>query len=210
MMAEEKRVWSFQKKKEKKNYNPKSRDNLRQYSADKKKASQSQIMKGLAEEIDFELDPAVLEVIIPTDDVFTPKEKLRFLGFLKLYMNEFGKDTIMSISDIDDIAQLCKNKILEDRLLVKVKKNADQDIPDVMSAIDKFKKENAKLKEQLAANRSVRIDPRAARDVTVLDVLYEFDREASDLHENELMEKLEREEEKVAGLAKTTVDEMII
>lgn len=210
-MAEgEKRVWSYQqKKKPKKNYNPKSRENLKQYNATKSKAKQSKIVKSLLEEVEIEVDPEILETILPTDDVFSPKEKERYLGFMRLYMNQFGKDTVLSISDIDDIAQLCMNRIMETRLQVKVKKG-DKEIPDITSALDKFKKDTVKLKEQLAANRSVRIDPRAARDVTVLDVLYEHDSEASDAHENEIMERLQEEEKKVAGKVKTKIEDMII
>jgi hypothetical protein len=205
----EKRVWSFQQKNKKKNYNPKSRNNLKQYSAPANKAKQNKIVKSLLEEVEIEVDPEILETIIPADDIFTPKEKERFLGFLRLYMNQFGKDTVLSISDIDDISQLCMNRIMEVRLYAKVK-SGDQQLPDITSALEKYKKDTAKLKEQLAANRSVRIDPRAARDVTVLDVLYDYDSEASDAHENEILERLQEEEEKVAGKAKTSLEEMII
>jgi hypothetical protein len=210
----EKRKWSFQTKKDKtkapkKNYNPKSRDNLRQYTA-KGTSDKDKLLQSMAEQVN--IDPELLEVIIPSKKVFSTDEQKRFMKLVNLYFNELtSQDSKLTITDIQAMATLCKNAILEDRLLEDANNKEDKTaIAEVMASIDKLKKENAKLTESLATNRNVRVDPRAGKDITVMEVLYEFDNRTEDgYEENKLLHEFTEQEDKVSKLVADTVENMI-
>jgi hypothetical protein len=196
-----------------KNYNPKSRANLRQYSQGKQSAEQAKMIKAITTEIEIEIPPEMLEVIIPTKKVFSNDETKRFLQLLKLHLKELSNDDKITFADIQNVAELCKNIIMEDRLLADAQTKAKANptaIVDVMATIDKLKKRNQSLSDSLATNRNVRIDPKAGGNITILDLLeaYEVGETASIAEKLAIMEKEEAEE---AGPDKyqTTVDGMI-
>jgi hypothetical protein len=195
-----------------KKYNPKSRENLRQYNQGKKEAEQAKMIKAITAEVDIEIPAEMLEVIIPTKKVFSNEETKRFLQLLKLHLKEISSDDKITFADIQNVAELCKNIIMEDRLLADAQTKAKEDptaIVNVMASIDKLKKRNQSLSESLATNRSVRIDPRAGRNLTVMDVLYTFDDEVQEEYQDKLLAKLDKEEKEVEGLARTTTKDMI-
>jgi hypothetical protein len=188
-------------------YNPKSRDNLRQYNVTSAK-DKKQLVKSIAEEIEVDIPEEMLEVIIPTKKVFKDKEEReRFALLLKLSLKEISSEEKLTFSDIRAMAELCKNTILEDRLLEN--SNSPATLVDVMTPVEKLKKRNATLLDTLATNRSARIDPRQGKDITVMDVLYTFDDEVQEDFQDKLLKRLESEEDKVKGLVKTSNKEMI-
>jgi hypothetical protein len=196
-----------------KSYNPKSRENLRQYSQGKQSAEQAKMIKAITTEIEIEIPPEMLEVIIPTKKVFSNEETKRFLQLLKLHLKELSNDDKITFADIQSVAELCRNIIMADRLLADSQTRAKEDptaIVNVMASIDKLNKRNKDLSDSLATNRNVRIDPKAGGNITILDLLeaYEVGETASIAEKLAIMEKEEAEE---AGPDKyqTTVDGMI-
>jgi hypothetical protein len=206
----EKRTWSFQKK-TKKNYNPKSRENLRQYTAPQAEKETKKLLRSISEEIDIDED--LLEVIVPTKKVFSADERKRFLKLIKLHLIELTEhDSKITTSDIQALSMVCKNLIMEDRLLADAQTKAKADptaIANVMASIDKLKKANEKLSEGLATNRNMRVDPRSGREFTVMDVLYEFDNDRADEYENRMLDEYEEKEDKVKDLVKSSVEDLI-
>jgi hypothetical protein len=199
-------------KKPVKNYNPKSRENLRQYSHGKQLTEQAKMIQAITTEIEIEIPAEMLEVIIPTKKVFSAEEKKRFLQLIKLHLKELSNDDKITFADIQNVAELCKNIIMADRLLADAQDRSKEEpraLVDVMASVDKLNKRNKDLSESLATNRSVRIDPRAGRNLTVMDVLYTFDDEVQEDYQDKLLTKLAKEEKEVEGLAKSTTRDMI-
>lgn len=193
-------------------YNPKSRENLRQYSEAKNAQEKDSLIRSITEEVDLEIPEEMLEVIIPTKKVFSHEEQKRFIRLLKFNLKEIAADEKISFADIQSVAELCKNIILEDRLLADSQKKAKEDpiaIVGVMATVEKLKKRNATLTETLATNRSARIDPRQGKNITVLDVLYTFDNEVQEDFQEKLLAKLIQQEKEVEGLVRTTNEDMI-
>lgn len=193
-------------------YNPKSRDNLRQYNEANNAKDKKELVKSITDELEINISEEMLEVIIPTKKVFSKEERERFVLLLKLSLKEISSDEKISFSDIQAMAELCKNIILEDRLLEHSQKRAKENpiaIVDVMAPVEKLKKRNATLTDSLATNRSARIDPRQGRDITVMDVLYTFDDDVQEDFQEKLMKRLTDEEDKVKGLVRNSNKDMI-
>jgi hypothetical protein len=188
-------------------YNPKSRENLKQYRLPKLKEMQDKTLSGVAEK--FEFDKEVIETIIPVSKIFTTDEAVRFWKYFDLYLSEFAAEGNLTISDFDDIAKLCKNAILEHRLLKSKKR--DTEVADIMNALDKINKENQILKKQLAATRDQRFDPRSGNDITILDVIYEYEKRGGGISFEERIKEFEQEEENQVpeGSFKTSRKDMI-
>lgn len=182
-------------------YNDRSRENLMQYRSKTAKTKTDKLKKEISQEI--EIDEEQIEIIIPTKKLFNPEEKTRFLSLLKLYLKQFSKDQKLETSDMVAIATLCKNQILEDKIYAE----ADS-VADAMPSVERLKKENAKINDQLAANRSQRVDPRSGQDITMSDVLeYYIKQSKEDLEER--MREYEAEEGEYNDKIKTTVKDMI-
>jgi hypothetical protein len=182
-------------------YNEKSRENLLQYRVQKSQSANDKIKKEIAKEVDIDLEQ--IEIIIPTKKLFNPEEKTRFLSLYKLYLKQFSKDQKLETSDMVAIATLCKNQILEDRIYAEA-----ETIADAMASVEKLKKENAKINDQLAANRSQRVDPRAGQDITMVDVLDNYLKKSREDLERR-MQEYQTEEQEFDGKIKSTVEEMI-
>lgn len=200
-------------KKVPKAYNPKSRQNLRQYSEPKQKAEQAKMIRSITDEVEIEIPAEMLEVIIPTKKVFSNEETKRFLQLLKLHLKEISSDEQITFADIQNVAELCKNIIMEDRLLADAQSKSKEDptaIVNVMASIDKLKKRNQSLSESLATNRNVRIDPRQSGNVTILDIIEEYERKGAEELQRKLdAMKKEEEEEVPEGSYRTRVDDML-
>jgi len=194
------------------NYNPKSRNNLTQYTRPKTEAEKKKLLKSIAAEAEIDLE--LLEVIVPTKKVFTDEEQKRFLKLVKLHLTELTEQGAkVTTQDMQALASLCKNLVMEDRLLEDAKTKFKQDptaIVNVMAAVDKLKKANEKLSESLATNRNIRVDPKRGSNITILDILEAYESETFGSAEERLA-VLEAEEEELAGEDKyvTTIDDMI-
>jgi len=184
-----------------KGYNERSLLNLKQ----NKKAIRDKLKKDIAHEIgeEIELNEEELEIIIPTKTLFSPEEQKRFMAFLKMYVRQFGKQGELEVSDLVAIATLCKNHILEDKIIKEAESTAD-----AMQPVEKLKKENAKLTEQLAATRQQRVDPRAGQDFTVMDLIADYQTQRRE-DIDEKIRRYKEEEKEFEDLIKTSPEDMI-
>jgi hypothetical protein len=192
---------------EKRNYNPKSRQNLVQFQSVAKKKQQENITKEILSEVNVDED--LLELIVAAKEVCENKaEQTRFMGYVKEYLKEYSKKgTDLTISDIDDIATLCMNNIMITRMYKTAKNNPDISVADVVASIDRLKKDNVKLKENLASTRKDRVDPKAGQIITVSDIISEYEQERHSRRSK--LEDYLAEEEEVQSQCHTSVDDMI-
>jgi hypothetical protein len=182
-----------------KNYNnPNSRKNLRQYQ---KKEDQFVIPEIVpddepgddgtlqAQEIvrGRKLSPEMVKKLIPERGVFTTEEKRRFTGIVVQYLSDF-KNEEPTASDADDIFEIAKADILEGRIL-KATKNDPAALIHSNQALEKIYKRKQSAKENLAARRTDRKDDRHARELTIVDLVVNYDNEQKQL-ERERVEKL--------------------
>lgn len=200
--------------KSKKWNNPNSRKNLRQYQ---KKEEEELVVPEVvndagddgttqAQEIvrGRKLSPELVKKLIPERGVFTAEEKRRFTGIVVQYLTDF-KNEEPTASDADDIFEIAKSDILEMRIL-KATKNDPAAMIHSNQALEKIYKRKQTAKENLAARRSDRKDDRAAREVTIVDLVVRYDAEQKQL-EKERVERLLEENKETADKLKKVVEE---
>ena len=74
----------------KRNYNPRSRENLRQYQAASQKKNKEEITKEILDQVSIDED--LLELIVAAEEVCAnKKEKERFRSYVKEYIKEYSK-----------------------------------------------------------------------------------------------------------------------
>jgi hypothetical protein len=129
----------------------------------------------------------LLKSIIPTQDMFNEDELPIYEGLIDIYLKDFDEDDLTS-SDIDDLMTLATNKILEIRLLKASKEDTGKHM-DASSSIEKLRKQNEKIKDNLASRRKDRIDPHAFKGFSIVDIAVAFD--------NEKKQKLEKKSAKL-------------
>lgn len=134
----------------------------------------------------------LLKNIIPIEDMFDKDELPIYEGLVDVYLKDFDEDELTS-SDIDDIMSLATNKVLEIRLLKSSKGNVSKHM-DISNAIEKLRKQNEKIKSNLAARRRDRIDPNEFKGFSIVDLAVNFeDQKKARLEEKA---KIMKEEEK--------------
>ena len=84
----------------------------------------------------------LIKEIIPIEEIFDEQEVALYHDLVDVYIADFDRDDLSS-SDVDDIMDLAKNRILEFRLLKSTKDNADKHL-DISAALEKIKKEKIK------------------------------------------------------------------
>ena len=188
-----------------KNYNnPNSRKNLRQYQ---KKEDQFVIPEIVpddgqgddgtlqAQEIvrGRKLSPEMVKKLIPERGVFTTEEKRRFTGIVVQYLTDF-KNEEPTASDADDIFEIAKADILEGRIL-KATKNDPAALIHSNQALEKIYKRKQSAKENLAARRTDRKDDRHARELTIVDLVVNYDNEQKQLEKQRVERLLEENKE---------------
>lgn len=120
----------------------------------------------------------LIKEIIPIEEIFEPAEVSLYHDLVDVYMSDFDTDDLTS-SDVDDIMDLAKNRVLEFRLL-KTAKDSDDKIDrqlDISAAVEKIKKENKVLKESLSTRRKDRINPNEFKGFSIVDLAVAFDEE---------------------------------
>lgn len=183
-----------------KNYNnPNSRKNLRQYqnkedefvvpevvddSGDDGTIQAQEIVRGR------KLSPEMVKKLIPERGVFTAEEKRRFTGIVVQFLSDF-KNEEPTASDADDIFEIAKSDILEMRIL-RATKNDPAAMIHSNQALEKIYKRKQTAKENLSARRSDRKDDRHAREITIVDLVVNYDNEQKQL-EKARVEKLLQE-----------------
>lgn len=115
----------------------------------------------------------VIKEIIPVEEIFTEDEAALYHDLVDVYMGDFEQDELSS-GDMDDIMDLAKNRVLEFRLLKTSKNDADRQV-DISAALEKIRKENKVLKENLATRRKDRINPNELKGFSIVDLAVAFD-----------------------------------
>jgi len=167
--------------------NPKSRANLLQYREDKPKKAKEEVVKALKfskkREDVFPFDYIKLPEDYPQEQIaaFLPDRKVmkdveeekNFYIVLNSFLSDFDLDELSS-SDIEDIVSLAVNRVLEYRLLALSATDPNY-LMDSAATIEKFRKHSEKVKVNLAARRSDRIDPKNKQNFSIVDLVYAHD-----------------------------------
>lgn len=115
----------------------------------------------------------VLKSVLPIEKIFNAEEKEIFNNLVEVYLQDFKDDELTS-SDMDDILDLAKNRVLEFRLLQSSVDNTDKQM-DISAAVERLNKENKKIKENLSARRKDRIEPNKYKGFSIVDLAVAFD-----------------------------------
>ena len=134
----------------------------------------------------------MLKEILPVDDIFDVEEKDLFNNLIDVYIADFDIDDLTS-SDMDDILDLAKNRVLEFRLLKNSKDSISKQM-DAAMAIEKLSRKNEKIKESLSSRRKDRINPNDLKGFSIVDLAVAFNQEKKQ-QLNEHMKKMRAEEQ---------------
>jgi len=113
--------------------------------------------------------------LLPVANIFNEKELEMYSNLVDVYLSDFDKDDLTS-SDMDDILDLAKNRVLEFRLLETSKDDAERQL-DISAAMEKIHKQNKVLKENLSSRRKDRINPNEFKGFSIVDLATAFDLE---------------------------------
>lgn len=190
------------------NYNEKSRQNLKQYGGGQKKVkNEEKDFENFLEKYNIDISLDDLKGLTAYDEKFSTKEVQQFFSSLKLHLRDYRDEETLTVSDLADLATICENNVLINRLL-KASKSQDKSLIDVHKAIDSLRKANEKLKDALGSNRSSRIDPRARKSKTIVDIISTYDEIKEEQRRVRQLEVMQEEEDEVSGYA-TRPDEII-
>jgi hypothetical protein len=130
--------------------------------------------------------------LIPIEEIFNDAEASIYRDFVAVYLADFD-DEDLTAGDMDDIMDLAKNRVLEFRLLKTSRDDADRQV-DISAALEKIRKENKVLKENLASRRKDRINPNELKGFSIVDLAVAFDEDKKHkLQEQIRKNKLEEE-----------------
>lgn len=115
----------------------------------------------------------LIKDLIPIEEIFNDAEAAIYHDFVDVYLADFDKEDLTS-GDMDDIMDLAKNRVLEFRLLRTSRDDADRQV-DISAALEKIRKENKVLKENLATRRKDRINPNELKGFSIVDLAVAFD-----------------------------------
>jgi hypothetical protein len=131
---------------------------------------------------------------LPVEDIFDEKELEIYNKLVDIYLKDF-EDEDLNSNDMDDIINLALNRVMEFRLLKESKGSASEHI-NVSASIEKLRKHNAVIKDNLFARRKDRIDPNKYKGYSIIDLVASFDEErAKQLNAREA--KLQEEEKEI-------------
>ncbi len=137
----------------------------------------------------------LLKGIIPVEDIFDEGEVPMYHALIDIYLKDFDNEDISS-GDMDDIMSLATNKVLEIRLLKSSKGNAEKHL-DISAAVEKLRKQNDKVKENLSTRRKDRIDPGRIKGMSIVDLAVAFEDDKK-MELQDRIERLSREEEEAS------------
>jgi hypothetical protein len=142
----------------------------------------------------------ILKEIIPINEIFTDTEANLYHDLVDVYLTDFDKDDLTS-SDMDDVLDLAKNRVLEFRLLKTSRNSTDKQI-DISTAVERIKKENKVLKENLSTRRKDRINPNEFKGFSIVDLAVAFDEE----RKAELMKRINKNRQKEQEMLQSRED----
>lgn len=134
----------------------------------------------------------MLKEVLPVGDIFKKDELELYNKLVDVYLEDFDAEDLTS-SDMDDILDLAKNRVLEFRLLKDSRNDLDRQL-DTAATIEKLGKKNEKIKENLSSRRKDRINPNEFKGFSIVDLAVAFDQEKK-LKLKEKINKLKQEEE---------------
>lgn len=117
----------------------------------------------------------LLQSVIPAADIFEENELVMYEGLIGIYLKDFDESQLTA-NDIDDIFSIAMNRVLEIRLLKASKGDSNMQM-DASAAIEKLRKQTEKMKDNLAARRKDRIDPKKYSGFSIVDLAVAFDTE---------------------------------
>jgi hypothetical protein len=189
------------------NYNPKSRDNLKQYGGKTEKiTSYEESFSDFVVKQKIPITLKTLRDLIPYNDIFTGKEIGQFFNILMLHLGDYSDEEELKISDLQEVINICQLTILKFRVMKESKTGGE--IKDAVKFIESIDKTIEKTKTNLGANRGARIDPRSRKDLNIVDILANYETEKG---RNKILadiEKMIEEDAEVTGY-ETTVDNLI-
>lgn len=133
----------------------------------------------------------MLKEVLPFEEIFEEDELRMYQDLVDVYTSDFDQEDLSS-SDMDDIMDLAKNRILEFRLLKSSKGDASKQI-DIAATIERLSKKNEKIKESLSARRKDRINPNELKGFSIVDLAIGFHQDKKRKME-EKMESLRKEQ----------------
>jgi hypothetical protein len=133
----------------------------------------------------------MLKEVLPVEEIFNEEEVILYNKLVDVYIDDFDTDDLTS-SDMDDILDLAKNRVLEFRLLKGSKGDVDKQL-DTAAAIEKLGKKNEKIKENLSSRRKDRINPNEFKGFSIVDLAIAFNNDKK-LKLKDKMDKLKKEE----------------
>ena len=133
--------------------------------------------------------------LLPITDIFNEKELGMYNNLVDVYLADFDKDDLTS-SDMDDILDLAKNRVLEFRLLETSKDDAERQL-DISAAMEKIHKQNKVWKENLSTRRKDRINPNEFKGFSIVDLATAFDLDRKRTLQNKVEKLKDREQEMI-------------
>ena len=134
----------------------------------------------------------MLKEIIPIEEIFEEDEVALYNDYVSAYLADFDVEDLTA-SDMDDIFDLAKNKVIEFRLLRASKGSVDKQL-DIAATIEKLGKKNEKIKESLLSRRKDRVNPNEFKGFSIVDLAVAFNNDKKLKMKNK-MSKLKKEEE---------------
>lgn len=134
----------------------------------------------------------MLKEILPIEEIFEEDEVVLYNELVNVYLVDFDAEDLTS-SDMDDILDLAKNRVLEFRLLKASKGSADRQL-DVAAAVEKLGKKNEKIKESLSTRRKDRVNPNEFKGFSIVDLAIAFNNDKKQALK-EKVDKLKEEEQ---------------
>ena len=125
----------------------------------------------------------LLRKTIPAADIFDESELATYEALVGIYLKDFDESQLTA-NDMDDIMSIAMNRVLEIRLLRASKADPGMQI-DASMAIERLRKQTEKMKDNLAARRKDRIDPKKYSGFSIVDMAVSFDMEKK----REIMER---------------------
>ena len=136
----------------------------------------------------------MLKEVLPIELIFEEDEVELYNQLVAVYLDDFDADDLTS-SDMDDILDLAKNRVLEFRLLKGSKGNVEAQL-DTAAAIEKLGKKNEKIKESLSTRRKDRVNPNEFKGFSIVDLAVAYNNEKR-MALKEKVDKLKEEEQEM-------------
>ena len=135
----------------------------------------------------------LLKETIPASDIFDEGELATYDALVGIYLKDFDESQLTA-NDVDDIMSIAMSRVLELRLLKASKGDATMQI-DTSAAIEKLRRQTEKLKDNLAARRKDRIDPKKYSGFSIVDMAVAFDADKKERLMGRASKMRKREEE---------------